>query len=165
MLHTHYRSETVENAGANNRNCFCHYEGHRHWEQSFWQCEADFDTLGDGICDDGPPEVYNVTAKCLGDFGDCCLPVIDTSRCVECICLNDNTTHATSFRQYLNRFVYSEWSIEAFKNYLAEVLGQLKMNLNPSELQTRALRVKAFLVLFLKLLALLHFFLFFSLNI
>ena len=86
----------------NVRQCFCHSEGQRHWEADFWQCEANWETLGDGICDDGPPEIYNVTAKCLGDFGDCCLPVIDTSRCVECICLNDNTTHATSFGQYLN---------------------------------------------------------------
>ena len=44
-----------------------------------------------------------MTSKCLGDMGDCCLPVIDTSRCVECICLNDNTTHATSMAEFLVR--------------------------------------------------------------
>ena len=102
LAHDFFNCSGQAGGHTNNRNCFCHSEGHRHWEKDFWQCEADWETLGDGICDDGPPEVYNVTAKCLGDFGDCCLPVIDTSRCVECICLNDNTTHATSFGQYLN---------------------------------------------------------------
>ena len=50
-------------------------------------------------------------------MGDCCLPVIDTSRCVECICLNDNTTHATSMMDFIkNSQNVSELALELSEN-------------------------------------------------
>ena len=73
--------------------------------------------IGDGICDDMPSEIYNVTSKCAGDMGDCCMPVIDTSRCVECICLNDNLTHASSMMEFIqNSQNVSELALELSEN-------------------------------------------------
>lgn len=46
------------------------------------------DATGDGACDD-----KDNIEQCNYDGGDCCLPIIATDWCIQCICHEDGTKH------------------------------------------------------------------------
>ena len=45
-------------------------------------CVYDLHKIGDGVCDDPISRMKS----CFNDYGDCCLTVLNTTRCTECIC-------------------------------------------------------------------------------
>ena len=52
--------------------------------------------IGDGVCDDEANIV-----QCMNDFGDCCKPIVNTTRCFDCICPLDDLKHPTSINEYI----------------------------------------------------------------
>lgn len=59
-------------------------------------CTVPLSVIGDGVCDDEADR-----DRCLNDEGDCCKPIIDASRCTECICNHDGIKRATDLDGYL----------------------------------------------------------------
>lgn len=93
--------------------CKCHFTGlfnpvgwdiHRGPMEEGRGCTVAMHKIGDGICDDEAD-----SDRCLNDHGDCCKPIIDSSRCTECICGFDGIKRATNIDEYL----------EYIKNYPA----------------------------------------------
>ena len=60
-------------------------------------CVADVYMVGDGICDDW----IDKDRHCLHDMGDCCQPVINTTRCTECRCQWYDKYQPTSLEEML----------------------------------------------------------------
>ncbi len=75
-----------------------------------WNFDA-WTRIGDGICDD---DLSN--ERCLNDMSDCCAPIIDASRCTECICPIDDLSRGHTKEEYL-AFINS-WQDDDFPRSL-----------------------------------------------
>lgn len=68
--------------------CICHLDGQVHPSLIDQNCSMHYYEIGDGYCDD-----WLNNERCNFDGMDCCLPIISTTFCYDCICHLDGLRH------------------------------------------------------------------------